>query len=192
MLSKTHKHDAEIGLRHRPVERHAQGIRQGLGGFLPVVRLDALPATPATVGTYLAAHAGQLAVSTLTRRLSEISTLHRLAGYRLDTRDPAIHDLLRGIRQRRVAPATTSIVQAMVATCGPSLAGLRDRALTGWFRRRPAARRTGRARCRRRGRGHADHRAPVENRSGGDGTPVSMLPLSILSWQEAMVFVHSG
>jgi integrase len=99
------------------------------------MHLDALPAAPATVGTYLADLAGRLAVATLTRRLAAISTAHRLAGHRLDTRHPAIHDLMRGIRrahgtrQRRVAPATTTVVQAMAATCDDSLLDLRDRAL---------------------------------------------------------------
>jgi hypothetical protein len=92
--------------------------------------LAALPAAPATVGTYLASLAGRLAVATLTRRLAAITTAHRLAGHRLDSRDPAIHDLMRGIRrahgtaQRRAAPATTGVVQAMAATCDASLIGL--------------------------------------------------------------------
>lgn len=101
-----------------------------------MMRLDPLPATPATVGTYLTALVDRgLAVATLTRRLAAISTAHRLAGHRLDTHHPAIHDLLRGIRrehgvaQRRVTAATTEVVQAMVTTCDESLIGLRDRAL---------------------------------------------------------------
>jgi hypothetical protein len=91
--------------------------------------LDPLPAAPATVGTYLAALAGRLAVATITRRLAAIATAHRHAGHRLDTRHPAIFDLLRGIRrvhgakQRRAAPATTGVVQAMAATCDTSLSG---------------------------------------------------------------------
>jgi hypothetical protein len=60
---------------------------------------------------------------------------HRLAGHCLDTRNPAIHDLLRGIRrvhgiqQRRVTATTTPAVQTMSATCGASLRGRRDRSL---------------------------------------------------------------
>jgi integrase len=55
--------------------------------------------------------------------------------HRLDTRRPAIHDVLRGIRRsrstakRRVAAATTLLLRAMVATCENSLLGQRDRAL---------------------------------------------------------------
>ena len=97
--------------------------------------LAALPASPATVGVYLTSLADRLAVATLTRRLAAISTKHRLAGHQIDTKAPQIHDLMRGIRrehgtaQRRVAPATTSVMQAMVATCDDSMIGRRDRAL---------------------------------------------------------------
>ncbi len=103
--------------------------------FCRALGLAPLPASPAIVGLYLTACSGRLAVATLTRRLAAISTTHRLAGWHLDTRHPAIHDLLRGIRrklgtkQRRVAPATTRVVQAMAASCDDTLLGLRDRAL---------------------------------------------------------------
>ncbi len=99
------------------------------------MHLSPMPAAPATVGTDLTALAERLAAATLTRRLAAISTRHRLAGHRLDTKHPAIHDCLRGIRrslgtaQRRVEPATTEVVQAMVTSCDASLLGLRDRAL---------------------------------------------------------------
>ncbi|MFC3124338.1 integrase [Pseudoroseomonas globiformis] len=71
----------------------------------------------------------------LGRRLAAISTLHRLHGHRLDTRHPAIHNVLRGIRRskgtapRRVAAATTPLLRAMLGTCDTGLAGTRDRAL---------------------------------------------------------------
>lgn len=109
--------------------------------------LDPLPAAPQTVGAYLAAHATALAPTTLTRRLSGIAVAHRLAGHHLDTRHPAVRDVMTGIRrergtaQRRAAPATTSVVQRMAAACALTAAiGLRDRALVlvgfaGAFRR---------------------------------------------------------
>ena len=104
-------------------------------GWCVAMGLDPLPATPAVVGTYLTHLAERLAVATLGRRLAAISTAHRLAGQRLDTRHPAIRDLMRGIRrqhgtaQRRVAAATTGVVLAMIGSCGTSLLDLRDRAL---------------------------------------------------------------
>lgn len=109
--------------------------------------LPALPAAPPTVGAYLAAHADALAPATLARRLSSIAVAHRLAGHHLDTRHPAVRDVLGGIRrargtaQRRAAPATTDLIRRMVAVCDISTTiGLRDRALiligfAGAFRR---------------------------------------------------------
>ncbi|MBK1657796.1 site-specific integrase [Paracraurococcus ruber] len=108
--------------------------------------LDLLPAQPETDGAYLAAKADSLRVSTLERRLAAIATAHRLAGHQLDTRHPAIREVMRGIRrqhgsaQRQAAAATVEVVRAMVATCDDALLGLRDRALlllgfAGAFRR---------------------------------------------------------
>src|SRR3954471_19411043 len=62
---------------------------------------DALPALPATVGLYLTDHAASLKVTTLDRRLAAISVQHRAAGHRLDTRHPAIRDVLSGIRRTK-------------------------------------------------------------------------------------------
>jgi len=95
----------------------------------------ALPAAPETVGAYLAVQADRLAVSTLQRRLAAIATAHRLAAHQLDTRHPAIRDVMRGIKrrhgsaQRQAAPATVDLVKSMVGTCDGSLIGLRDQAL---------------------------------------------------------------
>ncbi len=97
--------------------------------------LDSLHARPETVGAYLAAKADSLRVSTLERRLAAIATAHRLASHQLDTRHPAIREVMRGIRrahgsaQRQAAAATVDVVKAMVATCDDALLGLRDRAL---------------------------------------------------------------
>src|SRR3954465_15511570 len=73
--------------------------------------LDARPAQPETVGLYLTAMAATLKVSTLERRLAAIAIAHRLADHQLDTRHPAIRDVLRGIRRahgsaRRPAPGS--------------------------------------------------------------------------------------
>ena len=94
-----------------------------------------LPASPATLAAYLAAHAEAHAPATLCRRLAAIARAHREARHPFDSRDPAIRNALRGIarehaRPRRQAAAlTTAEIRALVRTCDPGLAGLRDRAL---------------------------------------------------------------
>ena len=109
-------------------------------------RFIALPAPPETIGGYLAAHAGTLSVATLTRRLSSIAIGHRNAGYSLDTKHPAIRDVMGGIRrthgvaQRQAAPMTVPVTRLVVATCAGTLIDRRDRALVlagvaGAFRR---------------------------------------------------------
>jgi site-specific recombinase XerD len=109
--------------------------------------LAALPATPTTVGLYLAAHETALAMATLTRRLSSIATAHRLGGHQLDTRHPAIRDVMKGLRRskgvasRRAEALTTPLMRKLLATCGTDrLIDWRDRALllicfAGAFRR---------------------------------------------------------
>lgn len=109
---------------------------QHFAGWCQDNGLAPLPAAPAAVGAYLAAHAESLSPATLTRRLSAVAVAHRLAGHGLDTRHPAIRDVLAGIRRargvapRRAAPATTDIVRRMVAACDTgTLIGRRDAAL---------------------------------------------------------------
>jgi len=96
---------------------------------------DALPATPQTVGAYLAALAPRYALATLRRRLAAIARAHRAGGHHLDCAHPAVRETLRGIArrhgvpQRRAAALATPEVRRLVAGCGDDLAGLRDRAL---------------------------------------------------------------
>lgn len=100
------------------------------------VGLEPLPAAPQTLGLYLAAHVGTLSVATLTRRLSAIAVAHRMAGHHLDTRHPAVRDVMRGLRRAKgVAPRaaealTVPLARLLVATCGDDrLIDIRDRAL---------------------------------------------------------------
>ena len=62
--------------------------------------IQSLPATPRTVGLYLAARAGELKASTLSRRLVAIKAAHRLHGHTLDTKHPAIRETLTGIKRK--------------------------------------------------------------------------------------------
>lgn len=94
-----------------------------------------LPAVPATVGLYLAAHETALSMATLTRRLSTIAVTHRMAGHPMDTRHPAIRDVLRGLRrakgvaQDHAEALTVPLLRRLLATCGDRLIDRRDRAL---------------------------------------------------------------
>ena len=96
---------------------------------------QSLPATPETVGAYLAASGLGYALPTLRRRVAAIARAHRIARQPLDTRHPAIRETLRGIARTHGAPArrsaalTTEEIRRLVGTCGDDLAGLRDRAL---------------------------------------------------------------
>jgi integrase len=111
--------------------------------------LAALPALPTTVGVYLADQAATHRPATLSRRLAAISVAHRQAGHPLDTRHPAIKDVMTGIRREsaragvtttKKAAAIADDIRAMVNTLAGTPIGHRDRALlllgfAGAFRR---------------------------------------------------------
>jgi integrase len=94
-----------------------------------------MPATPETVGAYLASAGEGYAMPTLRRRVAAIARACRTAGHPLDTKHPAIRETLRGIgrrhggRARRSAALTTAEIKQLSEVCGSSLAGKRDRAL---------------------------------------------------------------
>jgi integrase len=94
-----------------------------------------MPASPETVGAYLAAAGLGYALPTLRRRVAAIARAHRIAKQPLDTRHPAIRETLRGIGRthgepaRRSAALTTDEIRRLVEVCGDDPAGLRDRAL---------------------------------------------------------------
>ncbi|KQT90362.1 hypothetical protein ASG59_00730 [Methylobacterium sp. Leaf466] len=94
-----------------------------------------LPAAPATVGLYLAAHETRLSVATLTRRLSAIAVAHRMAGFLMDTRHSAIADVMRGLRnrhgsaQRHAEALTIPRLKQVLNQIGDKLGDRRDRAL---------------------------------------------------------------
>lgn len=109
--------------------------------------LDALPASPDGVATFLAAQAQQgIKPSTLTRRVAAIKYAHELAGHDSPTHAKQVAITLRGIRRSvgtaptQKAPATAERIADMVAHCPDNLQGWRDRALlllgfSGAFRR---------------------------------------------------------
>jgi len=94
-----------------------------------------MPATPETVGAYLAAAGEGYAMPTLRRRVAAIARACGLAGHSLDTRHPAIRETLRGIGRthgqpaRRSAALTTDEIRQLCDACDSSLTGLRDRSI---------------------------------------------------------------
>lgn len=104
--------------------------------------LEAMPASPATVGLYLAALAEEgRKVSTIERALAAIGAEQRAAGHGWPKGHPAIAGVMKGIRRSlgvapsRKAPVMGDELARLVGTLGVDLAGLRDRALLtlGWF-----------------------------------------------------------
>ncbi|MGA8146776.1 MAG: site-specific integrase [Gallionellaceae bacterium] len=104
-----------------------------------------IPCAPDEVAQYLAAHAGQLSVATLSRRLVSIGKAHTSQNLPSPTKSDLVKAVLRGIRrthgsaQRQVAPAIKEDVLAMVNNLA-GIKGVRDRALllvgfAGAFRR---------------------------------------------------------
>lgn len=104
-----------------------------------------VPATPEMVASYLAAHAGFLAIATLTRRLVAIRCAHDWKGFETPTTAPLVKATLKGIRrehgsrQRQVAAVLKDEMLSMVTPL-TGLQGSRDKALlligfAGAFRR---------------------------------------------------------
>lgn len=104
------------------------------------VGVSAMPADPALVSLYLAAHAGTLSAATLGRRLSSIAMAHQLAGHPSPVTE-AVSATLAGLRRtygrppKAAPPLLADGIRAAVdAMSGDDLADARDRALLllGW------------------------------------------------------------
>jgi len=97
--------------------------------------LPPMPASPRLVGDYLSDLGQGYARATLRRKVAAIARANRHAGHRLDTVDPSIRDVLRGIGRthgsapKRAQALATEEVRRLVATCSDDPAGVRDRAL---------------------------------------------------------------
>jgi site-specific recombinase XerD len=96
----------------------------------------ALPADPNTVSDFLMQTLGKgIKSSTIRRKVSSISAIHRLSGLP----DPTKHSEARitqrkiyrqlGTRFDQAYPITKALLDRLLATCGDDLHGLRDRAL---------------------------------------------------------------
>lgn len=104
--------------------------------------LEVAPATPATVGLYLAHLAEQgRKVTTIERALAGIADDQRSRGFGWPKGHPAIRGVMGGIRRKlgtaptKKAPVVGDELAQLVGVLGVDLSGLRDRALLtlGWF-----------------------------------------------------------
>jgi integrase len=105
-----------------------------------------LPATPAMVATYIATHAGFLAVATITRRVATLSKAHQVLAGENPCQSALVKATLRGLRrkigtaQKQAKPLLKEELFAILAPMGDSMKDVRDRALlllgfAGGFRR---------------------------------------------------------
>lgn len=101
-----------------------------------------LPAAPETVARYLADLSGQYKVSTIQRRLSSISVVHRRAGHLSPTTSERVARVWKGMRKKKTmkqeskkAAEAPTIRRFLSTMPSDSLRGLRDRAviLVGFF-----------------------------------------------------------
>ena len=98
--------------------------------------LEALPAQPETVATFLLDTLDQgMKSSTVKRKVSSISAVHRLLSLPDPTKHPEVRITQRkiyrllGTRFGQAYPVRRPILEKMLSVCGPGLRGLRDRAL---------------------------------------------------------------
>jgi integrase len=105
-----------------------------------------IPSTDEQVAAYLAAHAGALAVATLTRRLASISQAHAIVNVPSPTGSALVRATMRGIRrtrgsgQRQATPLLRDDLFLVLDRMGDNARAARDRVLlligfAGGFRR---------------------------------------------------------
>ena len=98
-------------------------------GFVPV------PASPATVGAYLASLADSHAPTTIRRRLSALGKMHRFNDLPWNPAHRDIQGPLQGVLRthgrpvQKAAALTLPMLRQLLATCDTSARGRRDRAL---------------------------------------------------------------
>jgi integrase len=105
-----------------------------------------LPATPAMIASYIATHAGVLAVATITRRIATLSKAHQVLTEENPCQSALVKATLRGLRrkigtaQKQAKPLLKEDLFAILEPMGDGLKDTRDRALlllgfAGGFRR---------------------------------------------------------
>lgn len=103
--------------------------------------LESLPATPDTVAMYLTNMADRkISVSTIVRRCTSITAIHRASGSDSPCKDDRVHRVLSGIRrecgkpQQKAKPIHWDTLASMLSKCDSLMFGIRDAALLslGW------------------------------------------------------------
>jgi site-specific recombinase XerD len=105
-----------------------------------------LPASSAMVASYVAAHAGLLAVATITRRVATLSKAHQVMAGENPCQSALVKATIRGLRrkigtaQKQAKPLLKEELLATLDSMGDSMKDVRDRALlllgfAGGFRR---------------------------------------------------------
>lgn len=88
--------------------------------------------------TTFKATSGPHAISTIERRVAALSAYHKMRGLASPLSNPAVSQLMskarkaaarRGYRPEKKVAAVREVVEAMCATCGDDLGGIRDKAL---------------------------------------------------------------
>jgi integrase len=102
---------------------------------------ESLPATPETVAMYLTNMADRkIAVSTIVRRCTSITAIHRASGSSSPCKDDRVNRVLSGIRrecgkpQQKAKPIHWDTLVSMLGKCDSLMFGIRDAALLslGW------------------------------------------------------------
>jgi integrase len=94
-----------------------------------------LPAKPASIAAYLAAHAGTLSIATLDRRRAALAKAHAFASGENPARSALVNATMRGMKrmkgrpQRQAMPLLPEDLAKVVRSTGRDLTGQRDRAL---------------------------------------------------------------
>src|SRR5262249_58141932 len=94
-----------------------------------------IPASPETIAAYLAAHANNLSIATLVRRLASLSKAHQARGLINPVRSELVRATLKGIRrtrrrtQQQAKPMLPGHLLLVLDAVGGGLLAMLDRAL---------------------------------------------------------------
>ena len=94
-----------------------------------------IPSTPDFIASYLADFAGELATSTLSRRLAAINKLHEVAGHTSPTHSEIVRLTLRGIKrehktaQKQASPLLRDDLISIIRIIPDTIRGKRDKAI---------------------------------------------------------------